>query len=148
MASALPDFVDTLNEIMPVIIKEFNRRQIDEVYKGKVTISQIVVMEFLKREGESKMTQLADFMRVSTAAMTGLIDRLVKYNYVTRVFDPQDRRVIKIKLTSKGEELIKKIDSQRRKMMMHIFSKISETDRKNYLRILLQIKKILLEEGE
>lgn len=144
----LPEFADRLNEIMPVIIKEFARRQTNELYKGKITLPQILVMEFLIREGECKMKTLAHFMRVTTPAMTGIVERLVKYGYCVRAFDPQDRRIVKIRLTPKGAELVKKINFQRRRMMINIFGKISETDRRDYLRILLQIKEILTKEKE
>jgi DNA-binding MarR family transcriptional regulator len=86
-------------------------------------------------------------MGVSTAAVTGLVDRLVKYAYIVRVFDPGDRRIIRIKLTAGGLSLVKKVNQQRRQMIISIFEKISEADRKDYLRILMQIKEILDQPG-
>jgi DNA-binding MarR family transcriptional regulator len=141
---SVEQFADRMSEIMPVIIKEFARRQTDEFYKGKLTFPQFLVLEFLRRSGESKMTTLANFMGVTTPAMTGIVDRLVKYGYVLRIFDPQDRRIIKIKLATKGTELVKKINQQRRQMIIKIFGQLSERDRQDYLRILLQIKDILI----
>jgi DNA-binding MarR family transcriptional regulator len=93
------------------------------------------------------MTDMAHFMQVTTAAMTGLVDRLVRDGYLTRVYDPQDRRVIKIKLTLRGNGLIKKINDHRRKMVIKIFGQIPEADRQDYLRILMQIKEILTKES-
>lgn len=148
--SALPlsEFADKMNEVMPVIIKGFTRHQANELYKGKITLPQFLIMEFLYHKNESKMKDLADFMRVTTAAMTGLVDRLVKYGYCVRVFDPQDRRIIKVRLTSKGAGSVKKINSHQRHMAINIFGKISESDRRDYLRILMQIKEILAKEKE
>ncbi len=139
----LSEFADKLNEIMPVLLKEFARKQANELYKGKITLPQFLILEFLKREGDSKMVNLARFMQVSTAAMTGMVNRLVKYGYVKRIYDPLDRRTIKIKLTPGGTELLKKINYQRRQMVIKIFGQISAADRKDYLRILMQIKDIL-----
>lgn len=140
---SLPDFADTINELMPVLFKEFARRQTNELYKGKITLPQFLILGFLHREGESKMTALARFMQVTTAAMTGIVDRLVKYGYVERVYEPQDRRIIKVRLTNRGSGLLKKINQQRRQMVIRIFGQISTSDRKDYLRILMQIKDIL-----
>lgn len=139
----LSEFADKLNEIMPVLLKEFARRQVNELYKGKITLPQFLILELLEREGDSKMVNLARFMQVSTAAMTGMVNRLVKYGYVKRVYDSCDRRIIKIKLTSAGSDLLKKINHQRRQMVVKIFGQISSADRKDYLRILMQIKDIL-----
>ena len=145
---SLSEFADSINEIMPVIIKEFTRRHSNELYKGKITLPQFLILEFLRRQQECKMKELAGFMRVSTAAMTGIVERLVKYGYCVRQSDPQDRRIIKIRLTPKGGELLKKISGQRRKMAIDIFGQISEKDRGDYLRILMQVKDILTHEEE
>jgi len=140
---SISQFADRMNEIMPVIMREFARRQVNELYKGKITLPQFLALEFLHRESECKMSALAHFMGVTTAAMTGIVERLVKGGYAARVYDPKDRRIIKIKLTAKGNELVKKINAQRRQMVINIFGKIPETDRQEYLRILMQIKEIL-----
>jgi DNA-binding MarR family transcriptional regulator len=143
---SLTEFADRLNEIMPVIMREFGKRQVSELYKGKITLPQIFILEFLHREGESKMTSLARFMNVTTAAMTGFINRLVRDAYVARDYEPKDRRVIKVKLTARGNELVKKLNNYRRKIVIDIFSRMSEIDRRSYLRILTQIKDILIKE--
>lgn len=143
---SLSAFADNLNELMPVIMKEFARRQTNELYKGKITLPQFLVLEFLETDGESKMKDLAQFMHVTTAAMTGIVDRLVRDGYVVRTFDAVDRRIIKVKLTPRGSSLVKKISGQRRNMTVNIFGKISEKDRNEYLRILRQIKDILTKE--
>lgn len=145
--SPLLEFADKMNEVMPGIIQGFARRQADELYKGKITLPQFLILDFLSQQGESKMTALAHFMQVTTAAMTGIVDRLVGYGYVVRVYDPEDRRIIKIKLTPGGNELVRKINAQRRSMVIKIFGSISEADRQDYLRILMQIKEILTKES-
>jgi len=143
MSLPLGEFADKLNQIMPVIMIEFIRRNADELSRGKITPPQLLTLSFLNEKGESRMTDLARFMKVSTAAMTGVVERLVRDAYALRVFDPQDRRIIKIRLTSKGSELIKKINQQKRRMFIDIFSQISPTERKHYLSILEKIAKIL-----
>lgn len=144
MAISLSDFADKINEIMPTIIKEFSRQHSNELFKGKITLPQFLILHFLHKNGESCMTDLARFMGVTTAAMTGMIDRLVKYGYVGRDFNPNDRRVINIKPTTRGSLVAKKISRQRKKSIVGIFCRISNEDRENYLRILTQIEQILI----
>jgi DNA-binding MarR family transcriptional regulator len=142
----LSEFADSLNKIMPVLMKEFSRRQANELYKGKITLPQFLILEFLQQEGLLKMVTLARLMQVTTAAMTGMVNRLVKYGYVSRIYDPLDRRLIKVKLTASGSALLKRINQQRRQMVIKIFGQISVADRQDYLRILLQIKNILTQQ--
>jgi len=141
---SLLEFADRMAEIMPVVMREFARRQVDELYRGKITLPQCLILEYLHQGGESKMTDLAVFMHVTTAAMTGIGDRLVRGGYLIRAYDPEDRRIIKVKLTARGNELVKKFTQQRRQMVIKIFGKISIEDRQDYLRILMQIKEILV----
>lgn len=138
------DFADQINEVAPVIMRDLAKRQVcGELFKGKVTLPQLLVLDFLDAKGASKMKDLALFMNVSTAAVTGIVERLVRDNYVLRSYDPKDRRIVRVGLTNKGSELFKKINRGRRQIIVEIFSKISEADRQNYLRILLEIKEIL-----
>jgi len=145
---ALTEFADKINEIIPLMMKEFARRQLKELYQDRITLPQFLILGFLHKEGEPRMSYLARFMDVTTAAMTGIVDRLVRDGYVVRVYEPQDRRIIKVKLTAAGNALVRKINEQRRKMVIKIFGRISEADRREYLRILTQIKDILSKEGK
>ena len=106
---SLTEFADKLNEIMPVLMREFARVQPAEIYKGKITLPQILILQHLGSQESVKMTDIANFMKVSTAAATGIIDRLVKSRYVLRIFDQEDRRIIKVKITPKGLALMKKL---------------------------------------
>lgn len=146
--SSLSAFADQINEVMPVMIKEFARRQANELYKGKITLPQFLVLDFLSRQAESKMTALARFMNVTTAAMTGIVDRLVRDGYIVRAGAPEDRRIIRVKLTAKGADLVKKINRERRQMVIEVFGQISQRERQEYLKILLHIRDILIQEKE
>jgi len=140
---SIVDFAGKMNRIMPEIMKGFARRQNNDVYKGKITLPQLLILELLSRQGASKMTDLAKFMKVTTAASTGIVQRLVLLGYVQREYDQSDRRIIRIKLSTKGTELLKKISQQRTQSVTKIFGQISENDRGEYLRILMQVKDIL-----
>jgi DNA-binding MarR family transcriptional regulator len=139
-ALSLPEFADRLNEILPAIMRKFFNRQTNEFFKGKITLPQYIVLEFLKRQEEAKMTDIAAFLGVTTAAATGIIDRLVKCGYVTRMHQPGDRRVVKIRLTAKGTEVVKKILQEKRQMIMEMFGALSQAERDEYIRILMRIQ--------
>jgi len=148
MPLSLGDFADQLNMIMPVLLKEFVRRNTNELFKGKVTLPQLLVLQFLHENPDARMTDAAQFMKVSTAALTGLADRLVKSGYIARSFDSGDRRIIRVNLTPKGRELVRKIKEQRRQMVIDVFGKISEQEREDYLRILNRIRDVLTRERQ
>jgi DNA-binding MarR family transcriptional regulator len=143
---SLTEFADRVGEVFPVVIKEFLKRQTNELYKGKITMPQFLILNFLERQGESRMTDLAKFMAVTTAAMTGIVDRLVRDGYVQRMPKPDDRRIIKVKTTSKGAALVKKVNLQKRQMVMDIFGRLPQQDREEYLRIIMRVRDVLTDQ--
>lgn len=137
----LTEFADRVGEIMPVISREFLKHQTEEFYKLKITLPQCVILDVLNKNGELNMSDLAKNMKVTTAAMTGIVDRLVREGYVSRVDDPNDRRVIKIKLTAKGNKIAAAAHDHKRNMMIKLFGILSEGEREEYLKILTRISK-------
>jgi DNA-binding MarR family transcriptional regulator len=147
MRLSAADFADKISEVMPSIMREFSRRQASELMKGKVTLTQMLILEFLERKGAVKMTDIARFMQVSTAAATGIVERLVKAGYVIRTFQENDRRIIRIKINSRGLDLVRRVAMERHKVLSSIFSSVSDKDRIDYLRILTKINDNLIKEA-
>lgn len=148
ISDSLLEFGNKINSIMPVFLREMVKRQINELFKGKITLPQFLILNFLYTENESSMSKIANFMSVTTAAMTGIVDRLVRDSYVIRTYNPKDRRIIMIRLTSKGKALVDKINQQRRNMIIDIFGRLSEEERKQYLGILNKVCNILIEDAK
>ena len=141
----ISEFADRVAELMPVVMKEFIRHQSEEFYHLKMTMPQFFVVEHLSRCGECKMGEIAKFLNVTTAAITGIVDRLVREAYVVRVSDPKDRRIVKIKLTVKGAKVAKDMIELRKKVTIKMFGMISQEEREQYLSILTHIKDDLKE---
>lgn len=142
----LSEFADKIEEIVPAVMRGFAKMQTNELFKGKITLPQFFILSHLYKQGESNMSELANVMEVTTAAATGMVDRLVISGYVMRLYDPKDRRVINIKLTQKGSSMVQRISHQRKQITSEIFGKISEEERRNYLSIMLHIHDVLMEE--
>ncbi|MFY9402577.1 MAG: MarR family transcriptional regulator [Candidatus Omnitrophota bacterium] len=140
---SLSGFADRLNQVLPMLVREFSRLQPQEVYRGKITLPQILILDFLNSKDKIKMKDIASFMKISTPAATGIVDRLVKSGYALRDYDKKDRRIIKILITPKGVSLLKRIKEERRNLTIKIFKRVSESDRENYLKILTRIRDIL-----
>jgi DNA-binding MarR family transcriptional regulator len=128
------------------MMKEMFHRQTNELYKGKITLPQFLAMSFLNKKGSSNMTELAHYMDITTAGMTGIISRLVAGRYARRVSDPKDRRVIIVKLTPRGVALTRKVNDERRQIIIDAFGKISEKEREDYLNIISHVLESFVEQ--
>ncbi len=92
-------------EITGLLPKLVKRIHIDLSQNGSdVTASQMFVMLALYDKKQCTVGELANDRGVSLPTITGIVDRLVRTNLVERIGDPNDRRVVLIKLTSKGKD--------------------------------------------
>jgi DNA-binding MarR family transcriptional regulator len=80
-----------------------------ELNKGSVSFPQFFLLTYLSSEEYLTMSDIAKKMGHSTAAATGLVDRLEKLCYVERVHAAEDRRKIMVRITSKGIDLVSKM---------------------------------------
>ena len=80
-----------------------------ELNKGNVSFPQFFLLTYLSSEDYLTMSDVAKKMGHSTAAATGLVDRLEKLSYVERMHAAEDRRKIMVCITSKGVELVSKM---------------------------------------
>ncbi|MBN2144685.1 MAG: MarR family transcriptional regulator [Candidatus Aureabacteria bacterium] len=141
---SLSDFADKIVEAMRALTRGFGKKHSNELCRGKITMPQFIILDFLSSRSGAKMRDVATFLEISTAAVTGIVDRLQKSGYLDRLPDSRDRRIIHLKLSRKGNALVEKIHKERRQMLISMFSRISQSEREEYLRILTKIKNAIL----
>ena len=78
----------------------------DPIFSSHLTMSQLKILLLLSRHGTVSGGELARNLGVGAAALSGMVDRLVVQDLVTRTEDANDRRVRRIGLTRSGTELI------------------------------------------
>ena len=89
-----------------------------ELNRGNLSFPQFFLLTYLSSEDYLTMSAIAKKMGHSTAAATGLVDRLEKLGFVERVHAAEDRRKIMVRITEEGTELVKT-------MRGHIASELS-----------------------
>jgi len=94
--------------------------------KGKISYSQFFLLTYLSSEEYLTMSDIAKKMGHSTAAATGLVDRLEKLSYVERVHAAEDRRKIMVRITTKGVSLVSKMRAEIASDLAEILSSMDE----------------------
>jgi DNA-binding MarR family transcriptional regulator len=97
-----------------------------ELNKGNVSFPQFFLLTYLSSEEYLTMSDIAKKMGHSTAAATGLVDRLEKLSYVERVHAAEDRRKIMVRITKKGVELVAKMRTEISNDLAGILSDMDE----------------------
>jgi len=80
-----------------------------ELNKGNVSYAQFFLLGYLANEEYLTMTDISKKMGHSTAAATGLVDRLEKLGYVQRLHAADDRRKVMVQITRKGIEMVTRL---------------------------------------
>jgi len=91
--------------------REFLLNLSKDLSRGNVSFAQFYLLSYLSTSRELTMTDIARKMGHSTAAATGLVDRLEKLGYVERMHAADDRRKVMVRITAKGMELVAKLRS-------------------------------------
>jgi MarR family 2-MHQ and catechol resistance regulon transcriptional repressor len=109
--SGTPKEVLALNTFIKLTrsVEAINARLMAKHTIGGLTISQFGVLETLYHLGPMCQGEISAKLLKSTGNITLVIDNLEKQGLIRRVRDQEDRRMVMIYLTPKGEELIKEI---------------------------------------
>lgn len=89
--------------------------------------------------GPRTPAELADAAGVTRATMTGLIDTLERDGLVKREPDPDDRRMMSVRLTAKAERFLHSLLPDHFKKMTALMSVLSEPERKTLVRLLSKV---------
>ena len=114
----IEEFSKRMIELMPQCIRGFSRHEYNYLSRGEITLPQLWVLEYLSREGGCLMSELAQCLKISRPAATGLIDRLISQGLVRRENLEDDRRTIKVSITPKGKKIVANIWEQKRRTLI------------------------------
>src|ERR1700674_1781485 len=114
---------EELAEIVMHMQRKFLHNQSEELGHGNVSFPQYFLLGCLEKQEVITMSGIASKMGHTTAAATGLVDRLEKLGYVERSHALDDRRKVMVKITQKGSSLVAEI---RRDMVNKIITILRE----------------------
>jgi DNA-binding MarR family transcriptional regulator len=90
-----------------------------------LTIAQLKSLFFIRNQGSTNLRTLAAALGVTPTNTTGIIDRLVKQGLVSRTENPENRRMLLLRATDRGEELVGKLRERRRGYMSEVLQSMS-----------------------
>ena len=96
----------------------------ERVLRLGISMAQLNILYTLQRNGEMPMSRLAELLNVSLSNATGLIDRIEERGYVERTRVPEDRRIVKIRVTPAGLRMLDEIDALSEDLLRDVLSRI------------------------
>ena len=128
-------YIEQLFSTMGQIRKLLESQAQESHEERTATIMQFSALKYLRDHKHSTVGDVAMQLKLSKSSATQLIERLVKADLVERVDDTEDRRIVRIVITSAGEQKFIELKKKFIAKMGKIFSKIPDEDLQELIRI-------------
>jgi DNA-binding MarR family transcriptional regulator len=99
----------------------------ERVLRLGISMAQLHILYMLQRSGEMPMSRLAEGLNVSLSNATGLIDRIEERGFVERTRVPEDRRIVKIRVTPEGTRMLDEIDALSDELLRSVLGRLGPT---------------------
>ena len=121
------DLLKSMSEVymdaIPIAMQKI-RKGMRQHRGSDLTLPQFRVLANVRRHPKTNK-DLADNIGLSVAAMSRLIQGLIKEGYLTKTENPLDKRESKIRLSKKGEKLIANIRAMTRVLLIEKFETLN-----------------------
>ena len=97
------------------------------------------VVYCLGQRGRSIMRELADSLHLHVSTMTGIVDKLAEKGFVTRERCDDDRRIVRVSLTEKGEFAFKQEHEKRQNLSLTILHSLNDDEREEFLNLFSKV---------
>ncbi|KYO68099.1 MarR family winged helix-turn-helix transcriptional regulator [Thermovenabulum gondwanense] len=130
------------------VMKKWTKKFLKKYFSAKnleVTPNQYPLLFILKEHGPVKMKELSEHMNITTGSLTVMVDRLIEKKLVERFYMPEDRRVVMVGLTEKGNEELENFKKVFIDYILEGVKRLSEKEKNDLIYCLDFIKNVLIE---
>lgn len=145
------DSIDTLAERLMTAWNITSRKMEHEFTEKNIlplTTPQLILLYLLSKKARWMVTELAEKMTVKPSAITAMIDRLEQHQFVERERDEKDRRVVFIRITSKGKRVLKQAGETKKEILIHYLQHLAEEEITALVNLNEKLAHIIIKEEE
>ena len=120
------ELIEQMIENQRRVDRDRRQYELDTWMHLNLSIGQLKSLFFISNRGTTSLSKLAAALEVTPTNTTGIVDRLLKTGLITRTESPDDRRVLLLRTTSSGDELIAELRQKRKERMTELFNHLSD----------------------
>lgn len=94
----------------------------------EVSLPQLHVLITLREQGAMTVTELATVLGISAPSASSIVDRMEEHGLVERIRDEIDRRVVHVRLASRGQTVIEELVGLKRDQLHRILAAMSDEE--------------------
>ena len=129
------------DEMMSYVTRDFMR----ELSKDELSMNQYSVLKQLDARSEMHMGHLAESLGVTAPAITTMVDKLERDQYVRRIRSSRDRRVVNVGLTPRARDAIDRLRNANLKLLDYLLARMTGSEKKCWASIYEKITDLLRE---
>lgn len=141
---ALAEFLTSKSDEMMLHV---SRTTLRELHKDDLSPNRYSILKMLDKGGDERMGCLAENLNVSAPAITTMVDKLEQENYVERVRDVDDRRIVNVRLTAKGSKTLERIREERLKILGYLLARMTAREKDSWAELYEKITSLLREKN-
>ena len=138
----MPEKNEFLGNLRELNVK-FSRFYARILTQADITFPQYALLIQLATAGPMTMTEISEKLHISKPAVTNLVDRLEGKKCLKRVPDPKDRRVYLLKLETKGEGIVRKIQDRVLSFLLKTLDKFDTDEKETISRFYILLSQTL-----
>jgi len=131
----------TLTHELFQLMKQFPRPKLkqsslDGLTRSEYELLVMLVMSLGNDKQAFTATEISNLLQITPAGATHLINPLEKAGYIERLPDPNDRRIVLIRLTDKGTKVAESLISEVQENLIGLVNHLGEEDSKTLIRLM------------
>ena len=126
---------ERLADIFTDLQRKFLLNISHELNRGNVSFPQYFLLGFLAQKSALSMSEIARKMGHTTAAATGMVDRLENLGHVKRVHAQDDRRKILVEITPSGSQIVTEVRDDMINNLLKMMSHLDESEQHAWVQI-------------
>ncbi len=139
--------IPEVQQLLLLVLPQWNfhiARPFKQILDDGVSLEMYYSLQFLRSVGGAvTMTEFSCLTQMPKQQATKMVNRLVEHAFVERLYDPNDRRTIRIRLTRAGVDYVDHFLSENAGCFRNLLSQMTEEDLEEFGRAIEILSRIL-----
>jgi DNA-binding MarR family transcriptional regulator len=124
-----------LTELINVLVQEFLEihQNLNDTYTG-VSKQELNIISIVGRSGSVIMREIAEQVHLAVSSVTPTVDKLVEKKLVRRERSEEDRRIVTVVLTEKGQKIYQMEVESYMRLSASILQALDDQEQEQFLR--------------
>lgn len=139
-------YIDRFEAVSFTVSRQLNAL-IRDCIDAELTLDQFLTLRYIYNRGRCTASELSESFCVNKSATTAITSRLADKQYILRVQDDKDRRVVSLQLSEQGREIYESAADRIHEMLGGFISQFSQEEIDQFLNSFERLAAIIKKDG-